>query len=153
MSRIYFFYEEISFQLPAKKRLRTWIINTIRTEEKTAGEINFVFCTDAFLLEINKKYLNHSTLTDIVTFPVNHGFDATTSNKKSNAIEGEIYISIDRVKENALLFKASFIEELNRVMIHGVLHLCGYMDKNQEQKATMRLKENFYLDLLAKNKS
>lgn len=108
-------------------------------EKKEVEKIDFVFCSDAFLLPLNKKYLRHQTLTDIITFDY--------SNKK--ILAGEIYISLDRVKENAKTFGVEFSEELYRVMLHGVLHLIGYRDKTAEEKSRMRRKENRYLRLLA----
>ncbi len=97
--------------------------------------INVIFCDDSFLLEMNIKYLNHDTLTDIITFDYNEG----------SAISGDIFISIERVRENAGIFSKSFAEELHRVIIHGVLHLCGYKDKSRKDQVVMRMKEETYL--------
>ena len=107
-------------------------------KSKKLAEINIIFCSDDYLLEINQQYLNHSTLTDIVTF--DHGDD-------SDGLSGDIFISIDRVKENAPKFNIDFETELHRVMIHGVLHLAGYSDKSERQKTVMRKREDAYLSL------
>ena len=105
-------------------------------EGKQVDTINFIFCTDQYLLELNKKHLNHDTLTDIITFEYN---------PPGQALLSDIYISIERVKENALVFKTSFSRELHRVIFHGVLHLCGYKDKKPEESKLMRFKEEEYL--------
>jgi rRNA maturation RNase YbeY len=115
------------------------IINhAIRTEGKTPGEVVYVLCDDPFLLEINLQFLQHDTLTDIVTFPTSGSDDV---------VSGEIYISIDRVEENAKELNVDFSQELNRVAVHGVLHLLGYEDRTAEQKAEMRAKEDYYINL------
>jgi probable rRNA maturation factor len=130
--KVNFFIEGITFNLPRKTQTKTWIKEVIHKENKTCGLINYIFCNDSYLLELNKSYLNHSTLTDIITF----------DNSEDDAISGEIYISIERVKENAVLFNQSFTDELNRVMIHGILHLLGNKDKSPRDKSTMRKKED-----------
>ena len=107
----------------------------IGSEGKVVGELTYVFCNDQQLLKLNKEFLNHDTLTDIITFDYSLG----------NEIHGEIYISTDRVEENAEEFEVSFMNELSRVMVHGILHLCGYKDKSEEEKNQMRNKENHYL--------
>lgn len=136
-SRILFFSESINFILKNKIRARNWITNVIEEENKELLNINFIFCRDEYLLELNKKYLNHSTLTDILTFP-----DYQVEEK----ISGDIYISIERVRENAEKFAQPFEKELHRVMVHGVLHLLGYKDKSRTDKETMKMKEDYYLD-------
>jgi probable rRNA maturation factor len=133
---IYFFSEDISFSPSAKTFLRTWINQTIQAEAYQLQELNFIFCSDDYLLKINQEYLKHDTYTDIITFD---------NSEVENDIVGDIFISIDRVKENAKTFKTSFTDELHRVMIHGTLHLLGYPDKKKEEKALMTEKENFYL--------
>ncbi len=138
-SSILFFSEGIKFILREKKRLRIWLNASIANEEKSYGSINFIFCSDDFLHQMNKEHLDHDTLTDIITFD----FSETPHN-----ISGDIYISIDRVKENAKQFNVSFVDELHRVMIHGILHLSGYKDKTKKQSLTMRAKEDYYLSLL-----
>ncbi len=111
------------------------ISTLIEDEKKNEGELNLVFCSDDYLLEINKKHLNHDYYTDIITFDYSIG----------NKISGDLLISVDRVKENAKNFSVSFSQELNRVVIHGVLHLCGYKDKTEDEKKQMRNLENKYL--------
>ncbi|WGK65820.1 rRNA maturation RNase YbeY [Croceiramulus getboli] len=112
-----------------------WLQDCISEEGKEEGDLNYVFCSDEYLHAINLKFLDHDTLTDIITFDYTHG----------DVLSGEIYISTDRVAENAEAFKASFAEELHRVMIHGVLHLIGYTDSTKEERKRMRLKEDHYL--------
>lgn len=134
---ISFFSEDIDFTLKDKAKVRSWIADTIKSEGfKRVRELSFVFCSDDYLLEINKQYLNHDTYTDIVTFD---------SSEQEEVIVGDIFISIERVRENASKFSVSEREELHRVIIHGVLHLCGYYDKKKQEKELMTAKENEYL--------
>jgi len=135
----------IKFNLKNKTILKKWITSTIEKRKAKAGEISFVFCDDEFLLTINKKFLDHDTLTDIITF------DYTKEDPKQ-AISGEIYISIDRIKENAIKFSKSFEDELHRVMIHGILHLLGHKDKSKALKLEMTKAENTALAVLKKTK-
>ena len=137
-SPIFFLTEGIKFSLKKKKTLCKWIIAVAGKEKFSVEELNFIFCTDNYLLSINRKFLKHDEYTDIISF--DHSFD-----KKK--INGEIFISIERVKENSKIFKTTFQNELHRVMIHGVLHLTGYRDKSKSQKAKMRSKEDYYLNL------
>jgi len=137
---IRFFYEEIEFKLPNPANVKNWLIQSAQKEKKTVKDINYIFCSDAFLLKLNQDYLNHQTLTDIITF----------DESANNTIAGEIYISIDRIAENAHNYKIDFLVELRRVMIHGVLHLCGYGDKKPAEKIQMRKKEEAYLSLWGK---
>lgn len=137
-SGIYFFCEDISFNPPPLRSTRTWLKEVASGENKSIGKLNYIFCSDAYLLKINLDYLNHDTLTDIITFD---------NSETENVIEGDIYISVDRVRENAERFKAPFIKELHRVMVHGLLHLVGYNDKTLRQKRMMRKKESSYLSL------
>lgn len=123
--------EDIDFQLLKKTPLSNWIKKTIEIEGKTLGEVTYIFCSDRYLHKMNVEHLDHDTLTDIITFPYN-----------SNPIEGDIFISIDRVKDNAQDFKTTFENELHRVMVHGILHLCGYKDKTEEEAKRMRHKED-----------
>jgi len=132
---INFYNENIKFVLKNKTKLKNWIKLISGLEKKVVGELNFVFTSDEDLLQKNIEFLNHTTLTDIITF------DYTEKNK----ISGDIFISIERIKENATKFKISFNEELKRVLIHGVLHLCGYGDKTQKLAIQMRKKENWAL--------
>ena len=137
MSKIQFFSEKIRYRLPHPIKTKRWILDVILREKSSLNSLNFIFCDDAFLLEINSRYLKHHTLTDIITF--DYSTDKT--------IAGEIYISIERVVENSEKFKQSFDQELHRVIIHGVLHLLGYQDKTSGQKMVMRKKEDAYLSL------
>lgn len=136
---IHFHQEDISFQIQNIKALRSWIADSIFKENKSVGQLNFIFCSDNYLLKINKKYLDHDFFTDVISF----------DHSEENHISGDIYISIDRVKENATEFGCSLKDELHRIIIHGLLHLLGYSDKTQELKATMKEKEDFYLSLRA----
>lgn len=140
MSRlnIHFFTEDIYFTLQQKSAIRQWISSTVQAETYRLKELNFIFCSDAYLLEMNQGYLNHDTYTDIITFD---------NSEEEGMIVGDIFISIERIRENAAKFKVSVTDELHRVMIHGVLHLLGYADKGKEKKAQMTDKENQYLSL------
>lgn len=134
---ISFFSEDIDFTPKNKQAVREWINNTVKSEGfHRISELNFIFCSDDYLLEINKKYLNHDTYTDIVTFD---------SSEDETTIAGDIFISVDRMKENARKFQVAEVDELHRVIIHGVLHLCGYHDKKKEDKILMTSKEDTYL--------
>jgi rRNA maturation RNase YbeY len=138
MPSIQFFYDGVEFRLKDVRAIKSWIKSAIEEEGKSLVDISVVFCTDSILLQINKEYLNHSTLTDIITFDYSENV---------NSLEGEIYISVDRVKENAMKFNTSLDHELQRVIIHGILHLLGYSDKKSNDKRIMRKKENHYLSL------
>lgn len=134
---IQFFSEDIDFTLKEKQKVRQWIGATIRAEGfKRVGELSFVLCSDAYLLEINKQYLDHDTFTDILTFD---------SSEDEGVIAGDIFISVERTMENAKKFNVSERDELHRVIIHGILHLCGYYDKKKEDKTLMTEKEDYYL--------
>ena len=126
------FNYELDFALDNAQAYEDWLSEVITSENKTEGEINYIFCDDDYLLEINQQYLDHDTLTDIISFDYSIG----------NDLHGDIFISIDRVKENALDFNVSFQEELKRVMVHGVLHYCGYKDKSERDEKLMRQKED-----------
>jgi rRNA maturation RNase YbeY len=136
---INFYSEQINFTLKNKTLIRNWIHSAISVEKKAAGIINFIFCSDNYLLKLNKSFLNHNYYTDIITF---------NYSEIPQTINGDIFISIDRVKENAKLYKNSFPDELNRVMIHGILHLIGYDDTSSAIKKIMTSKEDYYLSLL-----
>jgi rRNA maturation RNase YbeY len=138
MKNIQFFTEDIHFTLKNKNKVREWIISVLSHNEKQPQSINYIFTSDNFLLSLNKKYLDHDTLTDIITF------DQSTN---IGLIEADIFISIPQVKENAKKLNTSFMEELHRVMIHGILHLLGYNDKTLAEQKEMRKKENHYLAL------
>ncbi len=126
------FLSETDFSLEEQQQYITWIERVIEFEGFSPGDISYVFCDDDYLLNINKEYLNHDTLTDIITFDYTLG----------KQVHGEIYISVDRVKDNAETFEVSFEDELKRVMIHGILHLLGYKDKTEEEQSIMRAMEN-----------
>ncbi len=125
------FNYELAFKLENEEVYSDWISQVIISEGKNEGEINYIFCEDAYLVQINLQYLNHDTLTDIISFDYSIG----------NELHGDIFISIERVRDNATDFNVSFDEELKRVMVHGVLHYCGYKDKSEADEKTMRQKE------------
>ncbi len=133
------FNYETDFELPYEHEFTLWISNVIKSEGYREGEINYIFCDDAFLLDINVKYLNHHTLTDIISFDYSVGKE----------LHGDIYISIERVRDNAKDFEVAFKEEIRRVMVHGVLHYCGYKDKLDDDISVMRSKEDFYIKQLS----
>ena len=138
MNRIAFFTEDLKFSLAQKRKTKLWIKYCIKKEKKQINSIGYIFCSDDYLLTINKKFLKHSTLTDTITFNY-------SSNDRQ--IEGEVFISVERVRENANKFSVGFEEEINRVMIHGALHLCGYNDKKDSEKSIMKRKEDKYVKL------
>ena len=119
------------------KNSNDWLQKVIALEKKKLGEIIFVFCNDSYLLEKNIQFLKHETLTDVISFDYSEGYK----------ISGDIFISIDRVQENAEIFKVRFLNELDRVMVHGLLHLLGYKDKTKEDSKLMRRKEDIYLSI------
>ena len=127
------------FNLENQLLLKEWLISVINKEGKKVGDLNFIFCSDSYLLKINKEYLHHNYYTDIITFP---------SSDQSSIISGEVFISIDRVKDNANSDKNKFEIELYRVLVHGILHLIGYNDHTLEEITLMRTKEDNYLLLL-----
>lgn len=126
------FNYETDFQLENETQFSDWISRVILSENKKEGDINYIFCDDEYILEINKQYLDHDYYTDIISFDYSVG----------NELNGDIFVSIERVKENATDFNATFDEELKRVIIHGILHYCGYKDKSEEDEALMRSKED-----------
>ena len=126
------FNYETDFQLDNETQFSDWISRVILSENKKEGDINYIFCDDEYILEINKQYLDHDYYTDIISFDYSVG----------NELNGDIFVSIDRVKENATDFNATFDDELKRVIIHGILHYCGYKDKSEEDEAVMRSKED-----------
>ncbi|WP_250433594.1 rRNA maturation RNase YbeY [Hanstruepera flava] len=132
------FNYETDFELDNENRLSNWIATVIETEGFKYEDINYIFCNDDYLHKINVEFLNHDTLTDIISFDYSVG----------KILQGDIYISVDRVRDNAIDFKQQFDDELYRVMVHGVLHYCGYKDKSEEEATQMRDKENEYLELL-----
>lgn len=138
MASVNFFFQSIPFKVPAPRKTASWIKAAIKKEKYSLNELNFIFCTDEELYQINLQYLKHKTYTDIVTFD---------NSDVKKVIEGDIYISIDRVRDNAIQFGIDFTTELRRVIIHGVLHLLGYSDKTAALKKEMRKKEDAYLSL------
>lgn len=132
---INFFCEDISFTLRQKRRIRAWLSEAIEREQKIPADIALIFCSDAYLHKMNVAYLNHDTLTDVITFDYS----------ENNLISGDVFISIPRVRENAREFGKKTGDELNRVMVHGILHLCGYKDKHKKDIPIMRMKEEEHL--------
>jgi len=125
------FNYELDFKLDDEQLFSDWLSKVISSESKHEGEINYIFCDDNYLVEINQQYLDHDTLTDIISFDYSVG----------NELHGDVFISVERVVENAQDFDVTFEEELRRVLVHGILHYCGYKDKNEEDENLMRLKE------------
>jgi rRNA maturation RNase YbeY len=134
---INFFSEALSFELDNEASISNWILSTIEEEGKIPGDINYIFCSDEYLRKMNVAHLNHDTFTDILTF--NYCVD--------KLINSDIFISIERVKDNAVIYENSFDHELKRVIIHGILHLLGYDDRTEDDKLIMSAKEDFYLNL------
>jgi len=133
---ILFHFEDVSFEVPAESALKNWLCSVAEKEEKPFYEVNYIFCSDEYLRKINVEYLNHDYYTDIITFPYD-----------DSAVHGDMFISSERVTENAATNGVSFYQELYRVMVHGVLHMIGYGDKTPAEEAVMRQKENYYLNL------
>lgn len=133
---IHFFEEDIISNLKKKKNTKSWLKDSILSEGKKLGTLNYIFCSDDYLHKMNVDFLQHDTLTDIITFD---------QSEVENKIEGDIFISVERVQENAKKFNTTYIDELNRVMIHGALHLIGYKDKKKADQELMRSKEDYYL--------
>jgi rRNA maturation RNase YbeY len=133
------FNYENDFKLNNEKKISKWISEVIRNENRKEGDINYVFCNDDYLHKLNVEFLNHDTLTDIISFDYSVGKNT----------QGDIFISTERVADNAKDFEVNFADELHRVIVHGVLHYCGYKDKNEADKKVMRDKENYYLKLMA----
>lgn len=131
------FHAITDFEIADKSVLKKWIKKIVKKEGSAIAELNFIFCDDEYLLEKNKTFLKHDTLTDIITFDYS----------QKDMLTGDVYISIERVKENAQNYEVSFKNELHRVIIHGVLHLLGYEDKDEKHQKEMREKEDFYLSL------
>ncbi len=125
------FNYETDFELDNETQISNWISAVILSENKKEGDINYIFCDDEYLVQINEQYLDHDTLTDIISFDYSVG----------NELHGDIFISIDRVRENTLDYNVTFPEELHRVLVHGVLHYCGYKDKSESDEKLMRSKE------------
>jgi rRNA maturation RNase YbeY len=136
---IQFFCEDVGLPKISKRKTANWIRGVIASEGKRVGDISFIFCSDEYLLDVNRKYLDHDYYTDIITFDYVEGA----------VVNGDIFISVDRVAENAKEFNASFEAELHRIIVHGVLHLLGYKDKSKKEKLLMTEKEDFYINVLS----
>ncbi|MBK6936138.1 MAG: rRNA maturation RNase YbeY [Chitinophagaceae bacterium] len=134
--KVCFFFEKRDFSLANRTQLKRFIARIFSRHKRQLASLNYIFCSDKRLLEINRQFLQHNFLTDIITFELSVG----------GPIEAEIYISIDRVRDNAEELRVSFKSELHRVMFHGVLHLCGHGDKGEEQEQNMRKMENLYMN-------
>lgn len=125
------FYSETDFKLQQENQISDWISNIITAGGFEEGEISYIFCDDEYLHKLNVDFLNHDTLTDIISF----------DNSLGKQINGDIYISVERVKDNSTIYNTTFINELHRVIIHGILHFCGFKDKSETDAKTMRMKE------------
>ena len=132
-----YFTEDIKFNYKERRRTSKWLKLVAESEIRRLGDISVIFCSDPYILDVNLKYLQHDYFTDIITFDYCEG----------DTISGDLFISIDSVRENAAFYKTEFEEELNRVIVHGVLHLIGYDDLSEADKKEMRSKENYYLSL------
>ncbi|MDD3033641.1 MAG: rRNA maturation RNase YbeY [Bacteroidales bacterium] len=136
---INFFTEDIKFNYKNRRASKRWILSALEEEnvfkKKKFEELSIIFCSDEYLLDMNKKYLGHDYFTDVITF----------DNSEENTFSGDIFISIDRVRENAGTFGQLFIDELHRVIIHGVLHLSGYDDGTEQEQKMMRSREDYYI--------
>lgn len=138
---IHFFNENIAYTIKQKTKIKQWLNQTIECERFTCGDINIILCADEYLLKINQEYLHHDTFTDIITFDYS----------EKNKLSGDLFISIERVKENSAQYSGVVYNELLRVMVHGVLHLCGYKDKTPQDEKQMREKEDEYLSIFFAN--
>lgn len=134
---ISFHTEEIDFKVINPIKTKRWLKDVITSEGFELSSINYIFCSDEYLHKINVEYLDHDTLTDIITFD---------NSEDEELIEGDIFVSIDRIQDNAKDFGNEFQQEFRRVLVHGVLHLCGYLDKSEKDEKQMRMKEDFYLN-------
>ncbi len=132
-----YFFEDTDFKFSGRRANSAWLKTVAENESRILGQINIIFCSDAYLLEINKKYLSHDYYTDIITFDYCEG----------NTLSGDLFISVNTVRDNSEFYKTAFKDELDRVMVHGLLHLIGYDDHSDEDMAMMRYKENFCLEL------
>lgn len=136
---VHFFNEDTTFDFKKKLLTRQWLKLVAESEIKRLGDINIIFCSDPYILDVNIKYLGHDYFTDIITFDYCEG----------DTLSGDLFISIDTVRENSLFYKTEFNEELNRVIVHGLLHLIGFDDHSDDEIAQMRSKENYYLNILS----
>jgi rRNA maturation RNase YbeY len=138
--RISFQTQDIELIMKEKNKIRQWIVDAIRNEGKKSGDIAYVFCSDEYMLGMNQQYLHHDDYTDVITFDYTEG----------DRVSGDIFISVERILDNSMQLKTTPEEELHRVMIHGVMHLCGYKDKKPKERANMTVKENQYLELFSR---
>jgi len=136
---ILFFYEDINFKLTRIGIIRMWLSHVAKNESYRLSGLNYIFCSDEYLLDMNKSYLDHHDYTDIITFD---------NSEKENIVNGDIFISIDRANENANQLKLTIDQEIHRLLVHGLLHLLGYKDKSKKDKTLMTEKEDYYLSLL-----
>ncbi|MBS7317584.1 MAG: rRNA maturation RNase YbeY [Bacteroidales bacterium] len=130
-----YFFEDTNFKFNRRRLTSQWLKFTAESEIKRIGQVNIIFCSDNYILDINQKYLQHDYFTDIITFDYCEG----------KTLSGDLFISVDTVRENAIFYGTEFDDELNRVIVHGLLHLIGYDDHSEEDQKTMRSKENYYL--------
>ena len=135
---VHFFYEDVPFELPEKLRRKRWLKELAAASGFRIKELNYIFCSDEYLYQMNVDYLNHNTYTDIITFD---------NSEKTGELEGDIFVSVDRVRENATTLKVEEATELTRVLAHGLLHLMGYKDKSKEEASLMRSKEEEAIEL------
>jgi len=137
MDKVFFLSADKVVNAKNRSLIKELIVQLFKKETTSLNRVNYIFCSDKYLLKINRQFLNHETYTDIITFPLSG---------EDDPVHGEIYMSVDRIKENAKAFKVSYQNELLRVIIHGALHLCGYKDHSKAEKHNMRSKENYYLN-------
>lgn len=131
---LHFHCHDVQLKLAGKNKIKAWVKQSVEDEGNLLGVVNLIFCTDAYLLEINEEYLNHDFYTDIITFQYT-----------DRPISGDLFMSLDRINENAAKYRVHVRQEILRVIIHGILHLCGYSDKSANSKLLMSKKEDFYL--------
>lgn len=143
IERISFQTQDIDLVIKEKNKIRLWIVNAIKNEGKKTGDITYIFCTDNYLLQMNQQYLQHDDYTDVITFDYTEGDRAS----------GDIFISYERILDNSNILDTKLEDELHRVMIHGIMHLCGYKDKQTDDRKQMTEKENQYLNLLHTQKN
>ncbi|MDR2409175.1 MAG: rRNA maturation RNase YbeY [Bacteroidales bacterium] len=132
---ICFYNEDVNYVLVSKQKIRSWLSQVIEQEQKELGRVSYIFCSDNYLLTMNRQYLKASYFTDVITFDYTEG----------RVISGDVFISVDRVKENAKFYQQRYFQEMLRVILHGILHLCGYKDKTAQEIKQMREKEDYYL--------
>jgi probable rRNA maturation factor len=133
---VFFYFDDVTFSLRNRKRLKHFVAKIFKSKKKILGRLTYIFSTDRRILQINRQYLNHDFYTDVIAFDLSD---------TPRSVHGEVYISIDRVKQNANTFNVTISEELYRVIVHAALHLCGYRDKTASERATMKIEEDRYL--------